>query len=435
MKFKFRLLLAGMLISFFSCTITELEEKIAYVEDLTYSIESVSALTPIDLNANSYCSRKLFTMVVKLEEDFTRVIQPAVFYKNVDSTEYKFYTYIDNTSVDGNNVANTIPFELSSMEKGLTRGTYDFKIDIVQRGLERIEATVSADDTTTSATIATALSDHKMEEHYTDISYSLTVEWYGEYDRTENDYPRYAKLRLDANIDDTVNAPIKAKIYKKLSSESTFELYQTSEKFTINSDVDTDTISVDIGTSYDSTLVTGIYDFKIELFDGDHDFLIESFTDLDDLKEKNFESLKDDTYFYTISSISWSDQIDMNGNGWDQSRNINIDVDVDKDEERDMVAEFFIRPPDSVNYAKYGEDIEFSIDGNSSDDALQIEVKLDTLITRRSQALCDFMLNVFEQDVEDTARVIEAGANFLNFESELYQQKFETITNDTTGIR
>jgi len=431
MQFKIKIILALLLISFISCTITELENKEPKIEDLTYSIESITEVSAVDLNSNGFSSRMQFTMNVKIAENYNRDIQTTIYYRNADSTDFKFYTYLANVSITGNNADNQVPFELSSFQKALPRGVYDFKIEIGQSNYDRIEASISPDDENTPVNIASILTGHSLEQFHTDVTYTLNVSWNNKHDRTENDAPRSAELTLDFNMNDTITAPLSANIYKKLTSEdeSSFVIYKTIEEFTISSDAEDDSINIDIGTTFQE-LQTGKYDFKVDLLDGNFGFLIQSFfNDTDSLKEKNFESLDDDTYFYSINDIFWSDSLDMNGNEWHQSRELNIDIDVDKNHERELIIEFFIKPEDSNDFKKYGN-FGFTITGKSPADVFNFEVKLEDNITSSSQSLCDFMLNLYEKNVADTARAIEATADPSTYENVFSQQKFESKDSD-----
>jgi hypothetical protein len=153
------------------------------------------------------------------------------------------------------------------------------------------------------------------------------------------------------------------------------------------------------------------------------------------LNNQKFESEDDDSYYYTISSVWWSDSTDMDGDSFTSIRKLNYNIDVDKDESRTLFAKVYMRlheanPTDSSNYdILYDSTAIFTISGASESDSYFSWIGTDTTTTLDSNRY-DILITIYDAisfDTTETAAVSLSGFT----EPILNDQYFETTSQDS----
>ena len=303
--------------------------------------------------------------------------------------------------------------------KELPRGFYDFKIEIYEPGNNRVEAVPGSAD-------SARISNQRFEESSNDKNYSIQTWWSHKYDRNNNNYWRYALLNLNVDIDAALQKNVYAELYYKKSVEATYRPYHAFSNFSIYSTDIQDTVSCFVGTP-DVELESGTYDFRIELYESGSNILValadESMPELNDIK---FESEENDSYYYTISKVWWSDAIDLDNDTYTQFRKLNFKVDVDKNEERTIFAKIYCLFPDSTEYSKYDSTANFKIKGDLSNNLYSVNI--GTSSAELDSAKYSFLISIYEptQDTVEAFQISVSGSN----DTTLAKQKFEPFSHD-----
>jgi hypothetical protein len=138
-----------------------------------------------------------------------------------------------------------------------------------------------------------------------------TASWSNEVDEDGDGYTRYRKLQYQIKRSSlpSQSVNVTVKVFKKLSSSSTYALWSTFPNHNMDSNIEN--ISTEVGN-----LEHGIYDFKIELYNNDdggklvaeRDYYLDS-----DLYQEKFETASQDNPV-TLSSITISGPTTVNEN-------------------------------------------------------------------------------------------------------------------------
>lgn len=388
-------------------------------EDYTYSIDRVWWSDSIDTNQDHYVSSKRLNFDVHIQENVTRTINARVFYKLHDASSFTFYAFLGEHTAYGSDTKNPFFVPIGSPNAELPRGYYDFKIEIYEAGKTRIEATTGQKDSVQTST-------QRFEQSSNDKNYTIHAQWMDKYDRSNNSYWRYAKLVLNVDIDAPLNKNVYAKLYYKKSVDTTYQLYYQFPTFSIYYNNAQDTVSCFVGTPT-LELAHGTYDFKIEMYEAANNILValvdESTLELNDVK---FESEKDDSYYYTISKVWWSNPIDLDGDSYTSFRKLNFEVDVDKNETRTIFAKIYYMPPDTSDYLKYDSTANFNITGSLQSNVYTSNIGLSQ--TMLDSAKYNFLISIYEPTA-DTVEAFQTSASSTT-DTTLANQKFETPSQD-----
>ncbi|OGU60372.1 MAG: hypothetical protein A2V66_11500 [Ignavibacteria bacterium RBG_13_36_8] len=407
------MILAGFYLLIYSSCETVKEEP-----DYTYAVDSVWWSDALDGNQDGYTHYKRLNFNLRLEEQVTSIIRAQVYYKRHEASNYSFYAFSEDFEVNGGGVSNNLYVSVGAPNRELSRGVYDFSLEVYEASNDRLEA---APDSLRNL----ALLNQAFEESAGDKSLSIIAWWSDEYDRNNNGYWRNARLNLDFNVDEDVTKNVTAIVYYKDAASDVYSRYYTFATVTIQWN-NADTVSCLVGSGYDE-LSHGQYDFRVDLYETGSSVLsafIDQETDI--LNDVEFESEDDDGYFYSIKRTWWTDNIDIDSDSFTRYRVLNFDIDVDKNEEREIFAKIFFRHQDSTDYSIYDSTDFFSITGVDTSDYLSWLIGYPMQI---DSAEYDFLITVFE-NITDTLRVVEASTSGYS-DTNLARQKFETILQDT----
>lgn len=413
---KICLIFFAVLIIFLNDSCKKIEE-----ENYTYSIDKIWWADSIDTNLDGYAQYKRLNFNIHLVENTARTIDARVYYKLNDASSYTFYAYMGEHNIQGNNTDNNLFVSIGKPNKELPRDFYDFKIEIFE---PKTGKTVAASDSKDS----TVLTMQRFEESSNDKNYSIKTWWSDKYDRNSNGYWRYAKLNINVDIDTTLKKNVYAKLYYKNSLDNSYTLYYQFPGFSIFDHDSSDTVSYIVG-SPTTELQSGTYDFRVEVYESDSNILVafadESQPELHDVK---FESEENDTYHYSISNVSWSNQIDLDGDGYTQYRKLSFKTDVDQNANRAIYAKVFYLHPDSTDYSLYDSTANFNISGTSQNN--NYTVNIGGVSTQLDSAAYDFLISIYEPS-QDSVEAFQVSISAAN-DSVLAKQKFETTKTDTT---
>ncbi|MCF6268541.1 MAG: choice-of-anchor H family protein [Melioribacteraceae bacterium] len=420
-NFIILLSLLGIVVSMLSCNTVEEEPN------YTYKIDSVWWSDVIDGNSDGYSQFERLNFIVHLKENTSQNISGRVYYKLREASNFSFYAFSKDKRVIGENEDNYLFVSIGSPNKELQRGVYDFSIEVFQTNQSDIKAEPDSLQLIT-------LSSKKFEKSENDNTFTLNISWVDKYDRTGNGYFRSASLVIDANNNESVTRNLDAKIYYKRSEDSDFQLYTERLNFEIYGNSDNDTIIIPVG-SPNTMLEYGEYDFRVDLFEAGKDNLL-AFEDMENplLSKQKFESEDEDSYYYTISNVWWSDSTDMDSDSFTSLRKLHYDVDVDKNETRTLFAKVYMRlyeesPTDSSDYdILYDSTSNFTITGSNVNDSYFSWIGNNT--TALDSSKYDILISVFDADVVDTTQ--SAVASLSGFtETILNEQSFETASQDS----
>ena len=427
MKRLFILVPILAIVSLFSCDTVEEEPN------YTYRIDSVWWSDPIDGNSDGFPQFERLNFNVHIEENTSQSISGHVYYKLKEASNFSFYAFSEDKRVIGSNEDNYLFVSVGSPNKELQRGTYDFSIEIFQNNQSDIKAEPDSLQLIT-------LSNKQFEQSANDNTFTLNISWIDQYDRTGDGYYRRASMVIDANNNENVTRYLDAKIYYKRSEELDFQFYKERLDFEINGESDNDTIIIPIGAPNTeleqkeyNQLTHGEYDFRVDLTETGKDNLL-AFEDMENplLSMQKFESEDEDSYYFTVSNLWWSDPTDMDGDLYTSARKIHFDIDVDKQIEQTLYAKIYMRlheeDPDSTDYnIKYDSTSSFKIFGSAVD-------PFSTWIGKDTTALdsnkYDILISIYSDSSIDTVDVVEVTMSGFS-DSLLTEQNFETASQDS----
>jgi hypothetical protein len=148
------------------------------------------------------------------------------------------------------------------------------------------------------------------------------------------------------------------------------------------------------------------------------------------LKAKKFQTLADDSYYYSIdpNSVKWLSIRDKDADSYIDSAVLEFDVNVDKQATREIFAKIYVRNQDSLNFICFDSTDVFSVTGSSADDKHQIVIKSNRPYGHQNlyldSAKYSFMISVYE-NVPFNKRVELCSYGGDTEGNPLYDQKFE----------
>jgi len=386
--------------------------------DYTYTIENVWWSDSIDGNSDGFPHFKRLNFNIHLVESVSQRIAPRIYYKVHDATSYSFYAYANDYEVTGGDQDNEIFVSIGPPNKELSRGYYDFSIEIYEQGNDRLE--VKSD-----STFDAVLMNNPFEASSADKVYSIDAWWSNSYDRNKNGYWRYAQITFDIDVEEGVTKSVNAELLYRDSESETYIEYETFDNIIITGSSLEDSVSYIVGIPNEE-LAYGVYDFRINVYESGTTVLA-TFIDeeADQLNDVKFETEDDDSYYYSIPKTWWTDSTDNDLDGYTSQRRLNFNVDVDKNDTREIYAKIYFRHPDSSDYSLYDSTTNFSIAGTDSTDFSNM------YIANLDSSDYDFLIAVLESQPYDSSRYVEASISGFS-DSVLEDQKFEASLQDTS---
>ena len=424
-KFIILIPILAIIAIFFSCD--TVEEEVNY----TYSIDSVWWSDQIDGNADGYPQFERLNFNVQIEENTSQNISGRVYYKLKEASSFSFYAFSEDKKIMGSNEDNYLFVSIGNQNKELQRGIYDFSIEIFQNNQSDIKAEPDSLQLVT-------LSSKQFEQSANDNTFTLNISWIDKYDRTGNGYNRSAFLVIDANNNEAVTRNLDAKLYYKRSEDVEYQLYKERSNFEIYSDSDNDTIIFLVGVpntqaeqSEYTQLEYGEYDFRVDITETGKSSLL-AFQDVENprLSKQKFETEDEDSYYFSIDSVWWSDPTDLDGDSYTSLRKIHFDVNLDKNETKTLFAKIYLRSEDddSTDYnVFYDSTSNFTIRGTKTSDTYSTWIGLDT--TKLDSNRYDILISVYDA-VIDSPQVAEATVSSILYDV-LKLQPFETAVQDS----
>ncbi|MFA5804842.1 MAG: choice-of-anchor H family protein [Melioribacteraceae bacterium] len=407
---KRALILILFLVAAISCDTVE-------VIDYTYSIDKVWWTDKIDGNQDGYAQFKRLNFIVILKEGVTRKIQARIYYKPADASTPTLYGTTPETEVTGNETDNNLFFSIGAPNKELSRGLYDFSVEIYEANNSMLEAQTDSQHV--------ELFNNKFEESGNDNPCHVRFWWSNSYDRNGNTYWRYSTMNINVYSDKTYNKKVDVKIFFKKSTAETFKLFQSKNDYQVKGEF-VDTLKYVFGLP-ELKLTHDQYDFRIEIYRSDIDALVAIKNQEDPLlNDIEFESDEEDSYHYKFSKVWWSNPVDVDGDMFTQYRDLNFDVDVEENENRIVYAKLYYLHPDSTDYTFYDSTAIFTIRGISTSD--KYTVGIGTTKTELDSNRYNFLISIYEI-LNITDKSVEASVSG-DIDTLLYKQKFETLMQD-----
>jgi len=390
-------------------------------ENYNYSFKKVWWSDVIDGNQDGYAQFKRLNFNINIAEQVTRKIQARVYYKLKSSSSFTFYGVTQETEVIGNNTDNNLFYSIGSPNKELNRGYYDFSVEIYEANSSKLAVKTDSSKT--------ALLNNAFEESNNDNSFTIKYSWSDIYDRNNNNYWRYATMNININNDKNLTKTVDVNIYYKKAESTTFTLLKSIDNYKVIGQT-ADTIKYVFGQP-ELKLTKGEYDFRIEVLRSDINTLV-ALKDQDDplLNNIKFESVDDDSYYYSIQRVWWTYPVDLDADGFTQNRILNFDVDVDKDESRTLFAKIYVLHPDSTDYALYDSTANFIIKGTTALD--KYSVGIGSSKTELDSSRYDILISIYDAlAAKKKVEITTSGST----DTTLYKQKFESVKQDTTRHR
>ncbi len=261
-----------------------------------YIIGFVNFQNPTDVDGDGYTRHQYLKVDVNvLAENCSRSVYAKVYYNA--TSPYASYTTLYYTSgnftVEGSkNSGDAFLLDIGLPNPELTHNNYFFKLEIWEPGGSAREASWSASD-----------NPFLMGNFETSVEdgggvYSLThTKWHFEGQDADGDgYKRFELLHIDVDYSLLVTKSVLVKLYYKLSSSGTYQLYTTTASQNVLGGTENENFDVWIGRFGFAELPRGTYDFKIEAYEAGSSSVVTSMGPDDNsaLKEQQFETTAED---------------------------------------------------------------------------------------------------------------------------------------------
>ncbi len=259
-----------------------------------------------------------------------------------------------------------------------------------------------------------------------DYNYSIQKVWWS--DTIDNDKDGFSVskiLNFNVHLEENVTRTVVARIYYKLTDAPTYSFYNFTEEYEIEGIKSPSSMQMIIGIP-NKELVSGLYDFQIELYEKSNN-RVEAKVTIEDsigavLSNQAFEELKDDQ-IYTITPW-WRDAYDRNGNGYARYATLGLDIDVGGNLEKKLTAYVYYKEKTSDKFRLYLTSEEFTIRGIQKQDSINLLIGEEGKELSRGEY--DFRVEFMETDFDYPAAVIDNQTSDV-----LNDVKFETHEEDS----
>jgi len=391
---------------------------------VTYTIHSANMSDVEDIDGDGYSSYRKLNLDVDASSG-THTIYAKVYYKLESSSTYSFYYTSSDFEITDNASDDAFWIAMGAPNPELSHGSYDFMVDIYDASNDQLVAIVDADS---DADLAGELFETDEQDAATStLSYTIHSANMSDVEDNDGDgYSSYRKLNMDVDVSSGTHT-VYAKVYYKLESSGSYNLYFTSNNFEITDNASGDAYWISIG-SPNTELSHGSYDFKIEIYDDSNDQKVASLAagSDSDLAEELFETASQDeatsSVTFTIHSANMSDVEDIDGDGYSSYRKLNLDVDASSGTHT-IYAKVYYKLESASTYSFYYTSNNFEITNNASDDAFWIAMGAPN--PELSHDSYDFKVEIYETSNDQKVAGVDASSN-----SDLAAELFETDSED-----
>jgi hypothetical protein len=361
-----------------------------------------------DQDFDGYTTSRVLYMYIDVSAGYPSV-EVRISYKASGDSTYTEYT--TGPSFDLSYETSAICSFAINASSGLSHGSYDFLVEILHDG--EVVASLGPDDDP-------LLNDQLFEENET--IYSVADCWWS--DEVDLDLDGYTTSRtLNTDVDVTEGPQsVYLKVYYKLyGSTDEYTLYDTTPSFSIiTGESDSDAYALAFGSTGAGALPYDEYDFRVEVYqEGDDANIRATRTSGDsELYNEAFEE-SETAWPHSIRNCSWSDELDLDEDGYTYCRTLHVEVDVDDDSTRSVYLKISTREF-IMNYAEYYTTPAYSITGTDDD---EISVVIGTTPTSPlSEGAYDFKIEVYDEG-DTTLKAVRSDAT----DEELNDQLFESF--------
>jgi len=391
---------------------------------LTCNIHSADMSDVEDNDGDGYSSYRKLNLDVDASSG-THTIYAKVYYKLESESTYSFYYTSSDFEITDNASDDAFWIAMGAPNPELSHDSYDFMVDIYDASNDQMVASVDAD---LDADLAGELFETDAQDGSTStLTYNIHSADMSDVEDNDGDgYSRYRKLNMDVDASSGTHT-VYSKVYYKLESSSSYNLYFTSNNFEITDNASDDAYWIALG-SPNYELSHGSYDFKIEIYDASNDQKVAS---LDagsdsDLAGELFETASEDgvtsTLSYSIFSANMSDVEDIDGDGYSRYRKLNLDVDASSGTHT-IYAKVYYKLESESTYSFYYASSDFEITDNASDDAFWIA--LGSPNPELSHGSYDFMVDIYDASNDQMVASVDA-----DLDPDLAGELFETASED-----
>ena len=158
-------------------------------------------------------------------------------------------------------------------------------------------------------------------------TYTITnVSWTQQVDDDGDGYTQSRLINITVNASSNTSAIFEIRAWLDGQSES---LYGNTTSFAVLAGTFTYTVPIGYGSNIGGELNHGTFDFRVLLRTGINGTILAQRgpSDDNDLNNENFETAAQDiSQTYTIDNVSWTDQVDQDGDTFTRSRTMNITI-------------------------------------------------------------------------------------------------------------
>ncbi|MCB0279100.1 MAG: choice-of-anchor H family protein [Calditrichaeota bacterium] len=319
-----------------------------------FTIKVLEMTNGTDNDNDGYYSSLRLYFDVDVDESGEKEIYVKIYYRMTGTETYTLFFTSVTYFIDG----SVSDDEQYIILDGFSHAEYDFKVEVFQAEKESVEASQEA----IQLPLETDLQD------LLPISI-FSINWSNSVDVDGDNYTTSRRMNIDADIPGG-SASIYAKIYYKISSNTSYSLLTTTSNWSISGSTGADSHFETIGS-----LAHNTYDFKVELYRAGTSTPIVSSSDPSsdaDLDNENFELSSEDGLISIYGSY-WTNIIDNDIDGRRQFGMLNVDVDVSTGSKSIRVL-LLIRENGTTTWYSWRNSEYFTITGGSGSDFITFAV-------------------------------------------------------------
>lgn len=245
-----------------------------------------------DRNMNTYWRHATMNINVYSTKSYNKKVNLKVFYKKSEAETFKLFQTKNNITVKGE-LVDTIKYVFGEPELKLTRGQYDFRIELTRADVNALVAIKDQEEP--------LLDDVEFESDEQDSYHYLIskVWWTNPIDLDRDGYSQARELHYDADVEENENRAVYAKIFYLHPDSTDYSLYDSTQVFTIKGISTLDKKSIIIGP-HKAVLDSNRYNFMVSIYElvNVKDRSVEASTSGDNdtiLFKQKFEKAKQDS--------------------------------------------------------------------------------------------------------------------------------------------
>lgn len=339
-----------------------------------------------------------------------------VYYADSTGAGYSLYKTTSTFLLADSSTRDAAKVEIGYPHSEIPAGVYAFKIELYDFADNALQATIDSSDDADLANVRVE------PTAFDEARYTVASSWWANVEDADRDgLSGYRELHFDVDCDVEAEKLVYAEIYVKSggSNESDYELYSVTSNFTVTGETATDAVWISVGEP-NAELPFGAHDFLVEIYDVERGFYRTDYGPEQDVDmyAEGFEPTPEQQITY----VGWTNAIDDDGDGYDQSRYLEVDVAIAASSARSAIS-VFVNEEGSFYYDLYAETSFKRIYSTSFSPIFSILVGAGA--SELPLGLYNFEIRAYDYETGYVADVLGP-----EFAAALYRERFETPAED-----